>query len=211
MRGVLLLVAMVGLADPVAAADWPAIVKGIEHRVPRVEILSAKDDSPAICSGVFVAPGVVLTAAHCVHSADGSRLDVTVDRREAAVARYSRILDLAVLRVEPKGSDVIVPLADKTPPVGTEVCAAGFSFGYRHLSVTFGRLALVLDDDGQQMRVDGTLVPGMSGGPLLDDQGRLVGIASGIYYIGPAHLSALVRIEDVRDYAGMYLPRPDKP
>jgi S1-C subfamily serine protease len=98
-------------------------------------------------------------------------------------------------------------LADQTPAVGSEVCVIGHAFGYKQLSIQFGRVALALDDDGSQMRVGIDMVPGDSGGPLMDTQGRLVGIASAIYYIGPAHLSGLVRVEDIRDFAEPYLPK----
>lgn len=191
---------------PLHAADWVPLVKDLAHKVPRIEILSGEDKG--VCSGVWLNTdaGFVLTAAHCVATDSGTRLDITVAGRDAAVVRYNRLLDLAVLRVTPKHGDVAVELAERTPDLGTEVGVVGYAFGYKQAVVSVGRIALVLDDDQQQMRVDITAIPGESGGALLDDQGRLVGMTSGIFYIGPSHLGSFVRVEDIREYVGQYLP-----
>lgn len=200
------LLIVVGFGSLLHAAEWSEIVQHVEHRVPRVEILREGQTEPTICSGVFInaAAGYVLTAGHCVESSD--RLDITVRGRDAAVVRYNRILDLGVLRVEPKKDDQTVPLAPATPPVGTPLAIVGHAFGYKQLTVTFGRISMMLDDDQQLLRVDANLIPGQSGGALLDDQGRLVGLASAVYYIGPAHQAALVPVETIADYVRQYLP-----
>lgn len=199
-----LLVALSPLSS--GAADWPALVRELSHKVVRVEILAGEDKG--ICTGVIVnaASGYVVTAAHCVSVPPNTKLDVTVNKRDAAVIRYNRLIDLAVLKIEPRSADAEMPLAETTPPVGTEVAILGFAFGHKGMSVQFGRVSMVLDDDGEQMRVDGMIVPGDSGGPLVDMEGRLVGVSSAIWYAGPSHMAALVPIETVREYVGPYLP-----
>jgi S1-C subfamily serine protease len=196
-------------ALPVRAADWVPVVKDLFKKVPRIEILTGASTMPGVCSGVWlnVDAGYVLTAAHCVSPPEHERLDITVAGRDAAVVRSNRLLDIAVLRVEPQAGDVAMELAEKTPVLGTEVGIIGYAFGYKQAVVSVGRIALVLDDDKQQMRVDIMAIPGQSGGALLDEQGRLVGMTSSIYFNGPAHLGSFVRVEDIRAYVSHYLPQ----
>jgi S1-C subfamily serine protease len=193
-------------AMPVRATDWVPVVKDLAKKAPRIEILAGTEKG--VCTGIWLNTdaGYVLTAAHCVVVPPNTRLDITVAGRDAAVVRANRLLDIAVLRVEPQIGDVAMALAEKTPPLGTEVGVVGYSFGYKQATIAVGRIALVLDDDKQQMRVDIMAVPGQSGGGLIDDQGRLVGMTSSIQYMGPAHLGSFVRVEDIRSYVAQYLP-----
>lgn len=130
----------------------------------------------------------------------GSRSEQTVSAEIVATAPEP---DLAVLRVAdvanlPRPLDVFLPpdLAETRP-----VYVFGFPFG-RELAPGRGKLAVVVSrgsissirrhEDGHATAVliDGALNPGNSGGPVVDSQGRLVGIAAAV--IRDAHIGIAV-------------------
>jgi S1-C subfamily serine protease len=192
-------------AVPLSAADWVPVVRDLESRVPRVHI-AWSDGSSGVCSAVFInaATGYLISAAHCFDGAVEPH--VTVASRDAAIVRSNRILDLAVLRVDPRKNDVTVPLAAETPPSGTEVAAAGYSFGFSQIITKYGRMSLpyLLQDGTQLVNVD--IIAGDSGGALLNSDGELVGISSAVIALGPMHIGQIVPVERIRAYAEQYLP-----
>lgn len=187
------------------SAEWADAVKDLHAKVPRIET-KTHDGREGTCSGAFVNAdaGYVVSAAHCF---EGEFVDVAVDGRDAAVVRKNRVIDLAVLRVDPKRSDKAFLLAPETPPVGTPIAVLGYAFGSRKLIMQFGHMALPLSDelnDAALVNVD--VIIGDSGGPLIDNLGRLVGIQSAVVSYGPMHLGATIPLETVRDYVSQYLP-----
>jgi S1-C subfamily serine protease len=124
----------------------------------------------------------------------------------ATVAALDPELDLAVLRVAGfKESPRPVPYLDTPKPVETAtVYSFGFPFG-KALSTTKGNPAITVGkasvsslrtgaDGGLALiQIDGNLNPGNSGGPVVDEKGRLVGVAvatikdgQGIGFVIPA-------------------------
>jgi hypothetical protein len=93
-------------ALPTQATDWVPVVKDLERRVPRMQIAYPDGKREGSCSAVFInsEQGVLVTAAHCTGSED-DRPDITIAGRDAAIARSNRILDLAIIRVEPQDED----------------------------------------------------------------------------------------------------------
>ena len=185
--------------------DWTTQMEGIENKVPRIRMMKAEATSPGTCSGVFInaTTGYVLTAAHCVDGTPPPHL--TVAGREAQIVRVNRILDLAVLRVDPKGTDTTVLLAERTPPPGTPVAVAGYGFGSEVLFPQFGHIALPLKDK-ERSYINVDLLVGDSGGAVIDRNGNLVGITSAVLHMGPMHIGISVPIEVIWDYVKQYLP-----
>lgn len=101
----------------------------------------------------------------------------------------SREWDLALLKVDGEESLPFLPLrdADEEPALGDGVRAFGFPFGTlvdgRNPSITMnqGRVSsLGRDDTGtlNHVRFDAVVNFGNSGGPLVDEQGRVVGVVT---------------------------------
>ncbi len=131
-------------------------------------------------TGVHWRPGIIVTADHTVRSDE----DITIARPDGRTVAASLIgrdpgTDLAVLRVQ----DTDLPTADLGDPgslkVGHIVLAVGYgpraSWGI--VSALGGRWHTWRGGEiDQLLRLDLTLYPGFSGGPLVDVQGRVVGI-----------------------------------
>lgn len=201
----LLLIVVCGLR----AADWQGVVHDTVPKVPRLEILQDGADSAFVCSGVIFAidpdgTAAALTAAHCV---TGKHLTITVNRHHAEVALVNRLLDLAVVTFEAKHEQAIA-FAPVTPPMGAEVAILGYALGSHDLAAQFGRVSQAWNAETETLWVNADLLFGDSGGLAIDEQGRLVGINSRIYYGGlagqMAHVAAIIAIEDVRDFVSAY-------
>lgn len=194
------LVALVLLAGP----DWSVVIKPAAKQVPRIEVLRDGDEGPGICSGVVInkASGFLLTAAHCIPPGEANTYSVTVNGRHAVLARANRLLDLAVVRFTTKDEQQI-ELASVSPDVGSDIAVVGFLLGSKTLHAQFGRIAAKRSDDGGLV-LDSVILPGDSGGAIIDSAGRLVGLTNQ-YYKGTA-IGLAVPIEVVLDFVELYLP-----
>jgi S1-C subfamily serine protease len=121
-------------------------------------------------TGVHWRPGLVVTADHTVHVDE----EVTItgpDGRAltARVAGRDPTIDVAVLKVDAPGVAVAEVADSDAVRVGHIVLALGA--GPR---ASWGVVSSV--GDKRMLHLDLTLYPGFSGGPLVDAQGRVVGI-----------------------------------
>jgi len=168
-----------------------------------------------IGSGVVLGAGRVLTNAHNVR---GSHVTVTfADGRtaEGTVAGHDLDGDLAVIEAD-TGQAPALPWATGAPAIGMPVFALA-NPGGRGLRVTFGSVSGIdrTFRGPRGLRITGSLehtaplLPGSSGGPVLDAGGQLLGIntnrlGEGFYLAIPAdealrgRVDALARGESVR-------------
>jgi len=139
-------------------------------------------------SGVIVDPsGLVVTNHHVVKDADAIAVVLSDERAVAArVIRADPTTDLALLRLEGIGGLPAVRFADsdRLQP-GDFVLALGNPFGVGQ-SVSSGIVSAVgrrprgLPLEVALIQTDAAINPGNSGGPLVDVDGRLVGINTAI-------------------------------
>jgi Do/DeqQ family serine protease len=144
-------------------------------------------ETQATGSGVIVdaAQGYVLTNAHVVENASSIEVTTKDNRRLKArlVGRDSET-DIAVLQI-PSGNLTAVPMGDSDRlQVGDFVLAVGNPFGLGQ-TVTSGIISALGRSPGIEgyedfVQTDASINPGNSGGPLVDLQGRIVGINTAI-------------------------------
>jgi S1-C subfamily serine protease len=136
--------------------------------------------------------GTIVTNAHVVDGAD----QVTVSFEEggesidAEVKGVDPDTDLAVLKIDPAEVEnlTVLPLGDSSDlQVGDPVVAIGNPFGLQRTVTTGIVSALQRQIDAPSgfsisnvIQTDASINPGNSGGPLLDAQGRVIGINSQI-------------------------------
>jgi S1-C subfamily serine protease len=136
--------------------------------------------------------GTILTNAHVVDGADSVTVSFEDGGEEidAEVKGVDTSTDLAVLKIDPSEVDnlEVLPLGDSSKvDVGDPVIAIGNPFGYSRTVTTgivSGLQREITAPDGFQIsnviQTDASINPGNSGGPLLDGNGRVIGINSQI-------------------------------
>ena len=156
---------------------WPGQERGGQPQLPPGT--APEGTATAIRDG-----GYLVTALHVVARATAITVRLP-DGREIPAELIGRdpATDLAVLKV----AAVLPPLPEAPEPaLGAPVCAVGNQFGL-DLSVTCGVVsALHRSGTGFNpiedfVQTDASVNPGASGGPLVDAQGRLVGVLSAIF------------------------------
>ena len=134
------------------------------------------------------ADGYLITNHHVVDGADEIYVRLT-DRRElkASLVGSDAQTDIAVLKVEASGLPFLRMGTSRDLKPGQWVVAIGSPFGFEN-SVTAGIVSAVgraSFDPSQQyvpfIQTDVAINRGNSGGPLLDIEGRVVGVNSQIY------------------------------
>jgi S1-C subfamily serine protease len=133
-------------------------------------------------SGVIVsAQGYVLTAAHVVAGADSIRVLTAEGTQTATVLRIDAANDVAVLKIS-GGPYSPLPIApSRRVRLGQAVATIGFpNIGFQGFSpkVTRGEISSVngFNDDPRSWQISVPVQPGNSGGPLLDENGNLIGV-----------------------------------
>jgi hypothetical protein len=124
------------------------------------------------CTGFAVGISWVVSAGHC---APPGNEDVYVDGQLAR--RIKSNMAFLLLEV-PAGKYPILQLSKNRPKIGDEVYAYGFAYGMplqvytRHVASICGCRYSTED----HLVMDGSVSPGMSGGPILDVNGKVVGM-----------------------------------
>ena len=124
--------------------------------------------------------GLVVTNAHCIRRGASLQVSAGAKWREAHALAYHPHHDLALLAA-PSVSGPLLELRDPDSlRTGELVFAHGHPLGIRD-ALAMGVLHAVTRDKSGSARwivADVRLAPGNSGGPLVDAEGRLVGINS---------------------------------
>jgi S1-C subfamily serine protease len=156
-------------------------------------IFGTPNEGTATGSGFVVdKDGTILTNAHVVSGADNVTVSFSEngDAIDAEVKGVDASTDLAVLKIDPGEVEnlVAMPLGESSQiEVGDPVVAIGNPFGFQR-TVTTGIVSALQRQieapNGFPIRnviqTDASINPGNSGGPLLDGDGRVIGINSQI-------------------------------
>ena len=165
----------------------------ISPSVVRIEVTAAKERKTyGIGTGVVIdTQGTILTANHVIEGA--SRIKVTFadgTQADATVIAQQPDHDTAVLRPDTIPDDLVPATltSSATLNIGDEVVAVGNPFGLNN-SVTDGvvsglgrtfRSASIAQQLNNVVQFDAAVNPGNSGGPLVNRNGEVVGIVTGL-------------------------------
>ena len=161
---------------------------------------AAKAAAPSARSGTgwFAAPGLVVTSLHVVEGKNAlSVVTSSGDTLSASLVRSDAQRDLALLRVSGAHEATALPVAAAEARIGANV----FTIGFPHTGVmgikpklTTGVISARsgIRDDPDSYQISVPVQAGNSGGPLLDEQGHVVGIVT-------AKLSAGAMYQSTRD------------
>ena len=171
------------------AKSLPDLAQFLQERVIRIHMTGPRGyhtppDGWHSCSafGIDAARGWGITAQHCVQNAEGVHYAFVVDDfhrplRVVATAEQVGFIDddLALLH-----GDIFTeldPLQQMTliPPAGTQVVAGGYAEGNH--KIWFGAFVLSrIDEIDTTFRLQGGVIGGMSGGPVLNQDGQVIGV-----------------------------------
>ena len=182
---------LAGSKVPVVRAFQPEVLESVVSVLP-LWPNHARGGQPLLPPGaapegtaVAILPGgYLVTALHVVDKAIDIELRLADGRRlPAALVGVDGATDLALLK-----ADIELPLLPDAPEpaLGAPACIVGNQFGL-DLSVTCGVVsALRRSGTGFNpiedfVQTDATANPGASGGALVDEEGRLLGVVSAIF------------------------------
>jgi Do/DeqQ family serine protease len=176
--------------------DNPLLQDPMVRRFFNLQQQPVERETEATGSGVIVdaAQGYVMTNAHVVENANNIEVTTKDNRRlTAKLIGRDPDTDIAVLQI-PAGSLTSVPIGDSDRlQVGDFVLAIGNPFGLGQTVTSgiisaLGRSGLGIEGYEDFIQTDASINPGNSGGPLVDLQGRVVGINTAILAPGGGNI-----------------------
>ena len=159
-----------------AGPDIAAVARKVYPSVVRVEV---RNHTRRVATGVAVEKGGYVVTTALVSPRDEKVIITTSEGKDfdAEFLGFDSETRLALLRA--KGADLPVLAAAKSGGLapGSWICVIGVS-PERTAAVTQGIVSSVAED---KLRLNVWVTPGSSGGPVVDEEGRMVGLLRGIY------------------------------
>ncbi|MBW2709001.1 MAG: trypsin-like peptidase domain-containing protein [Deltaproteobacteria bacterium] len=192
----------------------------IEHAVRCTFRLKNKKGG---ASGFFINDtGLAVTAKHVVQGATYSmKAELPGDKRKyrVRILKKSKRHDLALLQVAVKGSTPYLEIRDpKTLVRGEDLWAIGNPLLVFKETVTKGSFSRMFPEEdwkkevkmrklpfkirGDQIQFSAPVIPGNSGGPVVDKEGKVIGVVSWGYSSAPINFAAPISYieEDFASY-----------
>ncbi len=160
-------------------------------------------------SGFVVSPdGLLVTNHHVIGTARSAHVRLRDGRRfdRVTVLALDEANDLALVRIDATGLSPLALASDDEVAVGAAAYAIGSPLGM-DFSLTAGIVSAAREQQQTHFwQIQTDIAPGSSGGPLLDDRARLIGVNTAGRAPG---LNLAVQARHVRDL--LTLPRQNNP
>lgn len=149
-----------------------------------LHILAMKDSREIVssCSGVLVLDGsVAITCAHCVF--DGIRIFARLPRKDTLIEgklhKTDAGKDIAIIRFPNQIGLAVKMKNSDTVEIGQEAFIAGFPLNITSITTLLAHIAGFEQHEGFDLiRIDASINHGLSGGPLFNICGELIGIVN---------------------------------
>jgi len=185
VRSILVTTFLLTSFGAVAQNESPAekVYKLSENSVFLIYLNDSSGSPTALGSGFVVAPHLLITNAHVVDAGDPV-LAVGPVRIPVKVLRKDEKNDLALISVSVDLTSNALPLASGLTTPGQQVFAIGNPEGLEK-TISQGIVSgLRKRDDRNLIQITSPISHGSSGGPILDADGNVVGVAVGLYEEG---------------------------
>lgn len=168
---------------------YQLVAQKVRPSVVSVNTMKAnRNDRPGLGSGVIMSSdGFVMTNAHVLEGGSSFWVELHDRRRfDAELIGIDKISDLALLKINAPGLVAAEWGDSDEADVGSIVWAVGSPYGFQQ-TITSGIIsAKDRPGDGNSrkktlLQTDAAVNPGNSGGPLVDAQGRVIGINTSIF------------------------------
>ncbi|GAI74434.1 unnamed protein product, partial [marine sediment metagenome] len=153
-------------------------------------------------SGFFINPeGYIVTNYHVLKGAD-SAIIKTVDNKVyvvKGVIAEDRGADLVMVTTDaPKDSIEYIKISAELPKEGENILVIGSPLGLEH-TVSNGIVSSIRDieDFGKLIQITAPISPGSSGGPVVNQKGKVIGVAS-YHLIGGENLNFAISGQKVK-------------
>lgn len=140
-------------------------------------------------SGVHIGGGYILTAKHVIEGAETVEIEERDGKRSRAVVLWAHVAeDLGLVHTNHYESMAVADLACRDAIIGEIIYAIGNPL-MRKFVMTKGTIAgpaEPLEETKETLlTADITLAPGMSGGPVFDAEGRVLGFTKAFFTVSP--------------------------
>lgn len=179
---VLALLSLLVLVSSLSAHDWSQVTARVERSLVRITHTVADQKGAYVCAGFVInrVKGYVLTAYHCLLAEEGGKANpyFQVDGLPSYIIQEWPDDDFVVVNLLPAGK----PSLDyRRKPIrkGLPVAALGHAYGLETSTLLVGAVAspeASWGENGLWLTVDRHSIGGMSGGPVFDEEGRVVGV-----------------------------------
>jgi len=159
-------------------------------------------------TGFFIAPGKILTCAHVMEDAYSAIVISSIKNyNQVKVLKMDEDRDLALLMIDDSGEKFLQLENEQVPIRNQYLIAIGYNYDENKNDVSYGLIHAVLNDGLTQDIVNSVSIEmGWSGGPLLNLEGRVIGIHSGTIGDGPM-VTFSTGIEAIKEF----LEKPNNP
>lgn len=207
------------LSAGVAVAQSSQIINKVKKATAFVKVEQSEMQGSAFC---ISSKGFFATCAHVLDGVDvGQDVSLVINSGtpaekvlKARIMRKSRALDLAILKTSPGTAPALkLGIASKLKETDPVVVvgfpmgdALSFYEGNPSVTVSTGKVTSLRFDQKVvgRLQIDAKLIPGNSGGPVINRKGEVVGIAvSSIqnsslnFAIGTAHLNRIIQAAQI--------------
>lgn len=165
--------------------DYAGVIKKIKTSIAFITVLDSKNEPLGTGSGfIFWKKGILVTCNHVIEGGNAIFLKFTnagsSEFIPAKVVLVDTEHDLALLKFEGSEADPLQISEIENIEEGTEILFAGYPLSLQDLTTHQGIISSITKDVSglTTYLIDGTVNSGNSGCPLLDSEGKVLGVVN---------------------------------